>query len=214
MAKKTVFVSTENNFYEEIVDYVFNPGFALVQKQKNVDSIEQAIKKTNPNAKVLEVSSKSKEKLGIKLSAFNLTLNGISVESIFQSSKVFVGGTQYSFLIDYPANKAKKYIKENARGQLKCFKYNNEEYPLFPKTAFYDYIYIKALIENKDISSKLDEYDVFTDVEFNSEKSINCQARTCAIYSFLLKSKRVNEFLLSFSKFVELYKFDAKSTLI
>lgn len=213
MAKKTIFISSSRGFYEEEVEYKFHAGFAISQKQKNISSIESSAKKKHPNSKVLEVSSKSNNELGVKLSAFNLKLNGTPVESIFQSSKVFADGTQFDFVIDYSARDAKKYLKENSRGQLKCFRYNGKEFPLFPKSAFYDYIYIQALIEHKRLSDNLISYDIFTDVEFYSSKSINCQARACAIYSFLLKSGKIQEYISTFDKFVRLYKSDETISL-
>ena len=57
-----------------------------------------------------------------------------------------------------------------------------------PKTAFYDYIYVRAMLENFGKSIDLSEYDWFTDIEFNPERSINCQARSAAIYKLLLIS--------------------------
>lgn len=214
MAKKTIFISTQTGFYEDEVEYTFHAGFAVIQKQKNISSIEYAVKQRYPKANVLEVSTKSNDELGFKLSAFNLKLNGTPIESIFQSSKVFVDETQFDFVIDYSSRDAKKYLKENAKGQLKCFRYNGKEYPLFPETAFYDYIYIQALVENNHLSDHLKIYDVFTDIEFYSHKSINCQARTCAIYSYLLKSGKVQEYISSFDNFLKLYKMDETISLL
>lgn len=213
MAKKSVFISSEHGFHKEEFDYEFFPGFALVQKQKNVESIEKSIHSKYPNYKVLEVSTKSKDDLGILLSAFNLKYGQIPVESIFQSAKVFVDDTQFDFLINYSPREAKKYIKEHSKGQLKCFRYKSIDYPLFPKTAFYDFLYIQALMQNSEVSKKLISYDAFTDVEFNPKKSINCQARTCSIYSFLLKSNKAKEYLSSFDKFIEIYSLDDEISL-
>ena len=206
MAKKIVFIALEDSFHEEIVDYEFFPGFAPIQKKKNVKSLEDAIHTKHPGYRVLEVSTKSNNELGVALSAFNLKLDGLSIESIFQSSKVFLDGIQFDFLIDYQPREAKKYIKEHAKVPLKCFRYKGQEYPLSPASAFYDYIYIKALLQNTTLSNQLINYDAFTDVEFNFNKSINCQARTCSIFSHLMKSGKLNEFISSFDKFITLYK--------
>ncbi len=206
MATKLVFITQEGSFFEEEFEYDFSPGFSIVQKRKNIQSLNESIHKKYPLSKILEVSTKSDNELGILLSAFNLKLNGIPVESIFQSSKVSIDGIQYDFLINCSANEAKKYVKEHPLGQLKCFRYQGVEYPLFPESAFYDFIYLKALASNREMFNSLKKYDVFTDVEFNSKKSLNCQARACSIYSYLLRVNKVDDYLSSFDKFVEVYK--------
>ena len=213
MAKKVVFIATDTDFHEEEFEYTFFPGFAVVQKQKSINSLFASIINKYPDYKVLEVSTKSPEPLGVELSAFNLKLNGVSVESIFQSSKVFVDGSQHDFLITYGPSEAKKYIKENAHIPLKCFRYQGQEYPLFPKSAFYDYIYIKALVSNKSLILELAKYNVFTDIEFNDKKSINCQARTCSIFAYLLKTNQLDKYLTSFDKFIEIYDHNSDISL-
>ena len=75
-------------------------------------------------------------------------------------------------------------------GKILAFCLDGEEWPLEPKTLFYDYIYIKALIQNYGYDLDLTEYDWFTDIEFNPKKSINCQARTVAIYKLLKMSNK------------------------
>lgn len=206
MAEKVVFRSLDNGtITEEHFLYTFYPGFAPVQKQKNILSLHSSIHEKYPNFNVLEVSSKSETELGKKLSAFNLMLDGCCVESIFQSSKVFADDIQFSFLLGKSGREVKKYMKEHHMAPLNCFRYQGIEYPLFPKTAFYDYIYIKALLNNKSIYEELIKYDVFTDIEFNEKKSINCQARTCAIFVSLYKSKRIENAMSSFESFAKIY---------
>lgn len=206
MANKLIFITNNNIPYEEImVSYEFYPGFAISQKQKSVSSLHEAIKKKFPEKNILEVSTKSKDQLGIKLSAFNLRLNGIPLESVFQSSKVFSGGIQYKFLIKYKPGDAKKYIKENSKGFLEKFNYNGQDFPLYPKSLFYDYIYICALRNVPNLSIKLKEYDIFTDIEFNEKKSINCQARSCAIYSYMLRNNCVDSCLSNIDEFKKIY---------
>ena len=58
---------------------------------------------------------------------------------------------------------------------------------LEPKTSFYDWLYIRTLYLNyRDVINEIKDYKVFTDIEFNPKKSINCQARTCAILVSLI----------------------------
>ena len=63
----------ERNSYE----FVFNAGFSIVQKQKNIRALHEQI-----GRKALEISTKSLEELGIKFSAFNLKLDHIFLENI------------------------------------------------------------------------------------------------------------------------------------
>ena len=90
MAKKMCFFCDENKFYiEKIVDFNYIKGMAFSQKQKNVNSFHSSISQEFPNKKILEISTKSNNPLGVNLSAFNLKLNGKSIESLYQSAKVF-----------------------------------------------------------------------------------------------------------------------------
>ena len=65
--------------------------------------------------------------------------------------------------------------------------------PLIPRTAFYDWLYINALMENADLAEQVMEYDAFTDIEFNPNKSINCQARAAALFVAMKKLGRLEE---------------------
>ena len=74
-------------------------------------------------------------------------------------------------------------------GKIIAFFLDDDEWPIKPKTVFYDYIYIQALIQNYGYDLNLDDYEWFTDIEFNPQKSINCQARSVAIYRLLQQEK-------------------------
>ena len=73
-------------------------------------------------------------------------------------------------------------------GELIRFNYNNYDFPLEPKTLFYDYIYINAVKESltSDEIQQIKDYTCFTDIEFNPQKSINTQAKTVAIIKLML----------------------------
>ena len=49
------------------------------------------------------------------------------------------------------------------------------------------------------------QYDVFTDIEFNHKKSINCQARSAAIYKTLMQRKMVEEVIEEPKKLAGMY---------
>ena len=193
MATRPVFfVSKDRPYYqEEQVSFQFNPGFSVVQKQKNICSIHEAFISRHHNARVLEISSKSNEPLGTQLSAFNLKINiggePLSLESVFQSSKVFQNGGPYIDLLYQPALVAKKDHRLHESGPLVQFVLNGAAFPLEPKTFFYDWLYVNAVAKDSRLAESICQYDAFTDIEFNPRKSINCQARSAAIFVSLSK---------------------------
>lgn len=205
MSKRLCFLVNGSVVEEQYIDFNFVKGLSFEQKVKCANSLAQAIKERYPNLKHLEVSTKSSNELGKQLSAFNLKYGPYSVESVFQSSKVFEGGVRFNFLIDYKPIDAKKYVKENRQGNLIKFSFDGVDYPIDPKSAFYDWIYINALDKSKYASEVL-EYDVFSDIEFNDKKSINCQARAVALYVSICRSNKKEYYLSSFDNFKELYK--------
>lgn len=207
MATKMCFKVNENKvFDEEIVTFTYVKGMAFSQKCKNVLSFHSSIQEQFPTSKILEVSTKSYNRVGVALSAFNLTLDGRSVESIYHSSKVFENGDSFEFVKDLPPLEAKKFVRENGIGCLKSYMYNGTEIPLEPKTLFYDFIYISALMQHPEVSNCLSEYDIFTDIEFNEKKGINCQARACAIYSYMLRTNTVDKYMSSMEEFEKIYE--------
>lgn len=56
-------------------------------------------------------------------------------------------------------------------------------------------MYINTLHLNKEVAEKIMEYDVFTDIAFNPQKSINCQAEAAAIYVSIKKQGLLEEAL-------------------
>ena len=209
MAFKMVFFVGKNRAFEEqIVEYEYFNGFALTQKQKSIESLHREIQLKKPRAKILEVSTKSKDAEGVQLSAFNLELDGRPLECVFQSSKVFEGDLQFEELLYEEPVKAKHFIR-NVDLKLVGFRYKGEDFPLVPQSLFYDYIYVKALLQSEKDLSYVKRYDVFTDVEFNYKKQINCQARSCAIYAYMLRTDTVDFYMKSLENFMMLY--DKKS---
>ncbi|WP_394870723.1 DarT1-associated NADAR antitoxin family protein, partial [Clostridium butyricum] len=195
MAKRSVYRVSENNkkYIEEIgVDFTWYPGFAVSQKQKSILDLHTEYNKIYKEDKVLEISSKSQLELGVKLSAFNLMITTkdnrtFSVESAFQSSKKFEFGGPYLDILEKSSREAKKDNRLKMSGKLIAFEFYGRQWPLEPKTIFYDWLYIRAVYKNKDLANQILEYDAFTDIEFNPDKSINCQARSAALFVSLSK---------------------------
>jgi hypothetical protein len=162
---------------------------------------------------LLEISTKSDELLGKGLSAFNLKteteIGKISVEVAFQGSKVFEQGGPYTDIYKKDSVAAKKDQRIRESGKLIGFNYFGQEWPLVPKTAFYDWLYLTALSSHQDFLKILFKYKGFTDIEFNPQKSINCQARTVALLVSLLKLNLLDEALRSQSDFIAVVSSDA-----
>lgn len=194
MANRPVFaVSLDNRYCIRInTEFEYFNGFSEKQKQRSIRSLHKAFQKTHVGKNVLEISSKSECDIGIQLSAFNLMIKNksgklISVESAFQSSKVFEKGGPYKELLDLPSKIAKNDPRLRNSGRIIGFQIDGKEFPTEPKTYFYNWLYINTLHLNSDLADKIMEYDAFTDIAFNPQKSINCQAEAAAIYVSLRK---------------------------
>lgn len=188
MAKRPSFFVHQGKVVSEIYSFEWYSGFAVSQKQKSIKSLHNAIRKADVNAKPLEISTKSMENIGIKLSAFNLQIDNYTLENIFQSAKVFENGGPYLDLLDLSPKEAKRDERLHNSGSLKAFRYQNEDFPLIPKTVFYDFIYITAIKKSltaEEINTIL-QYNYFTDIEFNPVKSINTQAKAAAILKLIV----------------------------
>ena len=72
-----------------------------------------------------------------------------------------------------------------------------------PKTVFYDWLYCSFLADYRDWAEKLYGYAGFTDIEFNPSRSINCQARSAALFLSLLKRGKLDAVLDSPSRFIQ-----------
>jgi len=209
MAIRPIFIpvkKTSELFSEVNIDFKYYNGFAVTQKAKCIDSLHKSAKEHGYN-NILEVSTKSSEKLGHRLSAFNLMLEtdnygSISIESAFQGSKVFENGGPYNDIYEKDSLSAKRDERIRNSGALKYFIFESQEWELEPKSAFYDWIYIRALYPHIEfIKENLTGYEAFSDIEFNPKKSINCQARTCAILVSLISLDLLEEAMISPANF-------------
>ncbi|RTR28526.1 DarT1-associated NADAR antitoxin family protein [Shewanella atlantica] len=193
---------------EQPIDFHWHSGFAKSQKQKSIFSMHEAARALG-FANLLEISSKSENKIGVKLSAFNLMITTkkyhkqFSVESAFQSSKVFESGGPYTDLLHKDSLSAKKDIRLKESGNLVRFRFFNRDFPTTPRTYFYDWVYINALLQNQELECELSGFDGFTDIEFNPQKSINCQAHAIALYQSLKSCNLLKEAMTSPESFLE-----------
>ena len=209
MATRPVYKSeTQPPFCKIVnVDFQFYSGFSVAQKQRTIKSLHEEYSNLYPQCNVLEISSKSPLALGISLSAFNLQIKtnsrSFSVECAFQSSKVFEKGGPYIELLDKSSKEAKRDTRLHESGKLITFQYFDTEFPLEPKDYFYNWLYINALNQNKDLTNEIVRFDSFSDIEFNPQKSINCQAKAAAIYVGLHKQELLGTAISSPENFLK-----------
>ena len=213
MALRPVFVPITDDIgvTEELVDFKWSPGMAVVQKQKSIRSLHEAAIELGVTS-LLEVSSKSENELGVKLSAFNLNIitkknkQVFSVETAFQGSKVFEKGGPYVDLLKGTSKDAKKDIRLKESGNLTGFCFFGMDFPLRPRTYFYDWLYINALNKDEFLREEVLNYRGFTDIEFNPKKSINCQAYSVALFVSLEKAGLLKDALSTPDDFLEVVK--------
>jgi len=211
MAERPVFIPVvEGNqlVNEKIISFPWHPGMAPSQKKKNILELHKSANKFDITP-ILEVSTKSDEKLGFLLSAFNLrvTLRDSSIiplESAFQGSKCFQDGGPYNDLYGKTGSEIKKDERIKNSGDLCSFSFDGQEWKLEPRTAFYDWLYIQAVHRQPNLGQNLENYHAFTDIEFNPRKSFNCQARSCALYVSLMKRQILENVLRDRKLFLEI----------
>ncbi len=220
MANRFVYKASETAPFYKAVDTEFEwfGGFAPIQKQRCIESLHNAFYKKHAELTVLEVSSKGKEELGNKLSAFNLLLKdeneAKTVEALFQGSKVFRSVQdntlhQCSEAYSMTPRDAKHYVRSFMENEGRSFSFHGfcfrgTDFSREPKDYFYNWLYISALKSNPELGEALIKYDAFTDIEFNPGKQYNCQAIACAIFVGLTRAGILDEALKSPKDFLKI----------
>lgn len=194
-----------------MINFRYSLGFNDATKARNVESLHEAYAEEFSSShqalgvpKILEISSYSPSVLGKNLSAFHLTFpmkdgRFYPVENIFQTAKVFKGMDKPfntpELLNGFPSY-TKKTIRQLGKGRpLERFELNGVKYPLNPPTFFYDWVYINALNAHPEYHKDIMKYDAFTDIAFNPDKSVNCQAEALALFVSLSKSNLLDKAL-------------------
>ncbi len=116
---------------------------------------------------------------------------------------MFRNGGPYTDLLDATPLDAKRDPRLQSSGRLIGFRFFEQDWPLEPPTAFYNWVYINALNQNGDLADAAISYDCFTDIAFNPQKSINCQAGAVALYVSLRRRSLLERGLMSRESFLE-----------
>ena len=218
MAERPIFSPDHVSLVDEsLVEFEWFPGFAAVQKARSIEALHKAGSQTLGKEPFLEVSSKSPYELGVKLSAFNLCIpcsfseKPLLLEAAFQGSKVFEKRGKQENLYSFDSGRdIKRFMKEQPEDNLVGFNFENRDWDLTPQTAFYDWLYLQGLrkleAEEPSFLNDLFGYEGFTDIEFNPQRSINCQARSCALYVSLSSQGILSDVMTDPDSFIETLK--------
>ncbi len=208
MAERPVFVPTKEGqaLVQEVpISFRWHPGMAPSQKRKNVLALHVAAS-DHGLTHLLEVSSKSEREIGRRLSAFHQKVQlsdgrTVALECAFQGSKVFRNGGPFKDLFDVDPRDAKRDLRLRESGDLVRFEFEGKMFPLNPKSVFYDWLYANAIYSERDWLRRLGKLHGFTDIEFNPDRSVNCQARSCAFFVALESRGLLDEAMGSFARF-------------
>jgi type I restriction enzyme M protein len=190
------------------VEFEWFPGLAASLQQKGVAGLHAGARRPGVKSP-LEISSKSPEALGRSLSAFNLAVahsahGRIPLESAFQSAKAFGRGGPFEELATRTPREAKAGSRLRSSGLLIRFQWDGQRFPTRPTTAFYDYLYLQALaLLDEETRAGVRERDGFSDIAFNPDRSLNCQARSAALYVSLARDGYETPWTLAFPEVVE-----------
>lgn len=202
MALRPIFSPIDKSPFvkEELIDFTWHKGRELSQKQESIRSLHSEAKLKCFFKNTLEISTKSDSSLGIKLSAFNLGIKlksgmVVSLENVFQAAKIFEFGGPFKDILYLTPSEAKADKRLKSSGKLIGFISKEKIWPLEPKTVFYDWLYLNAIRLNPGLGDEIMMYDSFTDIEFNPNKSFNCQAKSAALYVSLRKNKLLDAYL-------------------
>lgn len=212
MANRPVYIAISEFPYVKAIDtdFTFCSGFSMKQRINSMNNLHESFCRSNPCMRIIEISRASQSDLGRRLSAFNLTIDDksgltYSVESAFQSSKCFEKGGPYKDILLKNSIEAKKDIRLKESGDVVGFEFYGVKFPTKPMTYFYDWLYIHAVYEHKELWDEILQHDAFTDIMFNPQKQINCQARSLAMFVGLHRSGVLDEVMNSRNRFLECY---------
>jgi hypothetical protein len=209
MAERPIFIARPESpgLVEELfLELRWHSGFAPIQKERNIKALHETACAAGL-CNILEVSSKSDKQRGQHLSAFYLKVKSASIgetplECAFQGSKVFERGGPFTDLYRMEPKEAKRDPRLQQSGPLVGFQFDGFDFPLEPKTVFYDWLYAGCIYPHREWARKLLDYSGFSDIEFNPNRSINCQARSIALFLSLLKRGQLDEAVRSPSNFI------------
>lgn len=210
MAKRLVYyVDNKGKLQEQEVEFKWFSGFSVSQKQKSIEDLHSNFLKKHPKLRILEISKAGSNELGNRLSAVNLSMKTtkgfFSVEQLFQASKKFKEtGNNFEFL-KLDGREARRINKQrNSEDELVGFELFGKEFPLVPTTFFYNWLYLCALKQHKDLQEALLDYSAFTDIYVTPDYTLNTQAEACALYVSLYRRELWDKAMMNTQNFIEI----------
>lgn len=117
--------------------------------------------------------------------------------------KFLKGGGAFKDLFTRTSREANLDERIKNSGRLVKFSFYGTDWKLEPRTAFYDWLYINALKKQPiNVIDEILSYSAFTDIEFNPEKFINCQAYFIALFVSLHKQNLLDQATASKESFL------------
>jgi hypothetical protein len=197
MAQRPIFTPVDSPpfSFERSLEFQWFPGLSTAQQRRSIAALHESASVVGI-APLLEISSKSTNSVGVRLSAFNLMVRfgdtTACVEAWFQGGKVFEHGGPFLEFLRMQGREIKVDERLRSSGRLREFRLGSEIWPLSPRTAFYDWLYLHALVQNPVLSEQLHRFSGFTDIAFNPGRSLNCQARSAALFVGLARAGRLD----------------------
>lgn len=205
MAIRPIFIASDGKIETLMTEFKWHGGLDMASRRKSIASLHENGRKTR-NIKILEISTRSEQPLGVSLSAFNLAHKGISVECLYQSAKVFENGAQYLHLLKGNSYQAKKEPLLRNSGRIIAFRPfgdKTKEWGIEPPDAFYNWLYMQTLYKNPQYIPELIQYDAFTDIEFNHQKGVSSQAKAAALFCAWYREGSLQTLLSDKNAFLE-----------
>lgn len=214
MAKRIYFIaktSYQGLIVEKTIEYEHFRGESQNQREKSILSMHHAIRAYESGGKILDVSKCSNERLGRDLAGVNLKYRtelgtAYPVMNIFESAKVFEGGGPYQDLLTEESRAVSQDRRLKGSGRLLGFHFEGEPYSLTPRHYFFDWIYINALYQHKELHEKIIAYDMITDLDYSMNSMFASSARACAYFISLYHADLLEDALTSNESFLKIYR--------
>ena len=195
MQQKPVFVAEERfPYFYTVLMPIETPQ--ATQEMRNlrknkVQSLHERFSHIYPDKKVLEVSGTSEDELGRKIRSEILEKKIPSLDikapvaNVYRGSCLFEKGGPYPELYGLSPQKAKNDRRLKEKGSLVHYSYEDTKYTKRPRAAFYYWIYINALLENRELAEQVVKYDAFSDISCSPGGKPFGAARGAAIFTAL-----------------------------
>ncbi len=129
------------------------------------------------------------------------------LESVYQSSKIFQYSGQHEVLMDLDPFAAKKEVRKLGQGPIVGFRFLGRTFPTEPVNAFYDWLYIRAIVPHEKWIRENLHFAAYSDIEFTPNKSVNCQGRAVAEFHALSMRGEASKCVHDFDKFRQLLQY-------